>query len=443
MKKLFLIALGAALIATPALTKAQGGYEGVGLYVTKINVEKLRGNIAKSDAEIADAKKNTKSATWIKRGNMFIDVDGKAVNGLFQGAQEEELKLAVPEATTGEEIVDGTPYTVYNSGQAKIYVNGGQIIFYTPAIVVDSAALNKAYEAFDKAYTMDPKTAAKVKTGMGKIHDKAKLDGEIFFSLNDMRVAAKNFRLAYKASAHPTLNAPDTVSLFNAGYADILLGDYATALEDMTTTLAMGYESDGNTRYFKAMAEYQTGKVEESLATMQKGMELFPANENLINFAMAYYTDQGKDPSELVPSVLSAIEKNPKNPKLYDGLARVYDKLGRHDEAIETIKKAIELSPSDWIPCYLEGIYIINKANAMSKEAANNSMSLSASQNKAAKAAIDEVYKTAVAALERAHNIAPKRTEVVAKLKELTYVLREDPEMGAKYEKYDALFKQM
>jgi tetratricopeptide (TPR) repeat protein len=445
MKNLFLIAaLGAALVASPAMVKAQG-YSGIGVYVSKINVEKIKSNIAKSDAEIADAKKNTKSATWIKRGNVFVDADSKAVNGLYPGIDVQDLALAIPDAIVTDEAVSGVPFQIYDSGQAKIYVNmNGLVEFFVPTVVIDADALDKAYDAFDRAYTMDPKAAGKVKNGMIEIQTKAKQDGDIAYNyLEDMDLAAKSFRRAFRASMHPSYHTPDTLSLYIAGTAATRAGNYAAAIEDLNRLLELKYYSEGEIFYLKAVAQYQLGQKEESLATMQQGMDLFPANENIIKLILAYYADEGKDPSELVSVVLAAIENNPSNAKLYDGLARAYDALGRHDEAIETIKKAVALSPGDWVPQYLEGIYTYNKAVVMSKEAADRSLRLSHSENLAAKAAIDEVYKAAIDALEKAYAIDPTRAQIVGKLKEFTFLLRDDPAMQAKYDKYDEMFKNM
>ena len=56
MKKTFLTAFAALLMAIPAV-QAQ-----------KVNKSGLLSKIEKSDADIADAKKNAKASTWINRG---------------------------------------------------------------------------------------------------------------------------------------------------------------------------------------------------------------------------------------------------------------------------------------------------------------------------------------------------------------------------------------
>ncbi len=448
MKKLILgaaVLIGAALVAGTGSAVAQS-QEAVGVYIQKVNPEKLKAAVAKSDAEIADPAKAAKSATWIKRGNTFIDIDTKPVNGLYVGIAEADLKVSIPGEYTVENVnLSGQPYTLYRGDQAHMYLNAdGVLAFYTPSIVVDSMALGKAYEAFDKAYQLDPKAAKKVKTGMQKIHENAKLDAEIFFGyIDNLKLANANFTMAYRASAHPAVAQPDTAALFNAGYAAVLMGDFATAVKDMDEVIAMGYESNGNSYYFKAVSQYQAGEKEAALATMEVGRDKFPANENLISLIMAYYSDEDKDPSELVSTVQAAIERNPENGKLYEGLARIYDVLKKYDDAIATIKKAVELSPADWYPSFLEGSYMINKGNAQTTENNARAMSLSSAENQANKDAVNAIYKAALVPLERAFELAPTNVNVVERLKNLTFVLRDDPDVASKYEKYNELSKKL
>ena len=62
MKKTILTALAALLVAVPAV-QAQ-----------KLNKAALLAKIEKSDADIANEKKASKSATWINRGKAFYEV---------------------------------------------------------------------------------------------------------------------------------------------------------------------------------------------------------------------------------------------------------------------------------------------------------------------------------------------------------------------------------
>ncbi len=124
MKKILLTMLGVALMAAPALAQVP-----LGVTAEKVDVNKLKAAIAKSDAEIADAKKAAKVATWIKRGNTLIDVDGKPVNGVYATMPEAMLKATYGDATPTVETIAGREYTVYTYDPAtntylRAYQNG-------------------------------------------------------------------------------------------------------------------------------------------------------------------------------------------------------------------------------------------------------------------------------------------------------------------------------
>lgn len=441
MKRLFLTVLGAALLAAPAL-RAQN-LEGIGITVEKVNVEKLKKAIEKSNTEIADPKKGAKASTWVKRGETFLDVNVKPVNGLFVGLDEATLKATFGEATPETVEIGGAPYSVYTYEHFKGYVRDGKLEFYVPVTVVDEMALEKSYEAFDKAYTMDPKTEKKVAVGMQSIRGRGLEIGSAAFSLQNYKDAAKSFRLAYRASAHPSVNNPDTLAIYNAGFLGTIAEDYAEALKDIDQALALGYESNGDTYYYKFHCLYQLGRKDEAVETLEYAITKYPSNDSIIAALLQVYSDDPqKDPTNLIPLVLDVIAKNPTNADLYIGLARVYDKLDQRDNSIEAVRKAAEVDPQNFLANYYIGYYLAKKGDDKDGELRNMTIT-SRTQYQKALADVNAIYADAVAPLERAYEITPEERATVELLKNLTFRLREDPEMNTKYEKYDAIYKAM
>ncbi|MDR1671075.1 MAG: tetratricopeptide repeat protein [Alistipes sp.] len=435
MKKIFFSMLAAALFAATASAQT----EGVGVSPAPVDVAKLRSAIAKSDAEIANVKKNTKAATWIKRGTTFLDVDGRPVNGIYASMPEAMLKVSFGEATPATENVNGTSYSVYTYEHFKAYVRNGVVEFFIATTVVDPSALDKAYEAFAKAYEMDAKQAKKVGDGMGNIRLKSFENGGSLYSLGDYKSAAANFRRAYKASIHPSVASPDTLAIYYAGMSASYGSDYAASLEDLDKTLALGFESDGELYRYKFIDLYNLGRKEESLETLKTGLARFPVNENLIDLIMRSYAENEGDPTSLIPMVQEAISKNPQNPSLYQGLARVYDKLGQSDNAIKAIKEAVKLAPEDFLSNYLEGWIIVKKGDSMNDEL-NRQTFTSNAQYQQALGAVMDVFRLALAPLERAYQLNSSELATVELLKNLTFRLRDDAGMAEKYEKYNNLF---
>ena len=99
MKKTFLTAFAALLVAIPAV-QAQ-----------KVNKSGLLTKIEKSDADIADAKKGAKAATWINRGKAFYEAAIEPTKNLFVNMDAAMLKLAVGEpASTESATLVNVPY---------------------------------------------------------------------------------------------------------------------------------------------------------------------------------------------------------------------------------------------------------------------------------------------------------------------------------------------
>jgi tetratricopeptide (TPR) repeat protein len=442
MKKLFLTVLGTAIFAVPTLSAQDLG--GIPLTVEKVNVEKLESAIAKSDATIADAKKSAKASTWIKRGETMLDVDTKPTNGLFNGLEESMLKLSYGDAEIENVTLGSAEYVVYNYEHFKAYVKDGQVAFYLPTTVVEQDALEKAYEAYDKAYTLDPKSAKKVDAGMTNIHNRAVEYGSAYYPLAEYKKGADNFRMAYKTSVHPAVTSlpTDTMSIFYAGFLGTIAGEYELALQDLNKAIELGYESNGDSYYYKYFCLYSTGDRDGALETLKYAIGLYPNNNDIIEGLLQLYSTGNEDPSNLIPMVLNAIEENPTNAGLHLGLANVYDKLGESDNSIASAKRAAELDPSNFFSSYYEGFYTVKKAD--NEDSKLRSMTITSSrQYDEVLAAVNAVYSQAVAPLERAYEIDPSQIATVELLKNLTFRLREDPAMNAKFEKYDALYKSM
>ena len=91
MKRVLLAALAAVLLAVPAV-QAQ-----------KLNKEAIQAKLSKSDADIADAKKSAKAATWLNRGKVYYEAASAPVKDVFVSMEEMMLKLAVGEPAAKEE----------------------------------------------------------------------------------------------------------------------------------------------------------------------------------------------------------------------------------------------------------------------------------------------------------------------------------------------------
>jgi tetratricopeptide (TPR) repeat protein len=440
MKKIILMMLGAALVASPAWAQSGGA---------RVDVDKLRAAIAKSDADIANAKNAAKSATWVKRAEAFINADAAPVGGLYASMPENMLTISMGSVTPTQETLGSTTYSVYTYPHTRVYVSNGVVDFFVPTTVVDPQALDKAYEALDKAYTMDPKTAKKVGTDMATVRLKSYENGGTQYTLGNYKAASNEFRRAFKVSTHATVPAIDTLALYYAGMSGTYAAsesqdpaEYTAALADFDKLLEMGYEADGDVYRLRFIDLYNLDRKPESLQSLETGISKYPGNEQLIDVMMRYYSENEGDPTSMIPLVEAAIAKNPNNSMLYQGLARVYDKLGQIDNSIATMQKAVQLAPEDFLSNYFEGLFVIKKAEAMNAELGKQTFTSSAAYQQA-RGGVLEVFRSAIAPLEKAHAINPQEIAAVELLKNLTFLLRDDEGMQARHDKYNEMFNTM
>ena len=120
MKKIMMTAFAALLLAMPAV-QAQ-----------KVNESAIRSKIAKSDADIADAKKNAKAATWINRGKIFMEAAAEPTKDLFIGQESMLLKLAMGDpASTGAETLNNNQFEAWVYPYVTVYLKDGKVAAWT------------------------------------------------------------------------------------------------------------------------------------------------------------------------------------------------------------------------------------------------------------------------------------------------------------------------
>ena len=160
MKKTFLTAFAALLMAIPAV-QAQ-----------KVNKSGLLSKIEKSDADIADAKKNAKASTWINRGKALYEAAVEPTKSLFVNMDAAMLKLAVGEPSATKQVtLLNVPYEAWEYPYFIAYIKDGKVVTWTQTDWVLKEAPAMAIEAYNKAYEIDPKSAAKAKDGLQQISD--------------------------------------------------------------------------------------------------------------------------------------------------------------------------------------------------------------------------------------------------------------------------------
>lgn len=415
---------------------------------TRVDVEGNKKKVAASDADILNDKKNTKPATWITRGNVYYNAVTAPTAALYKGMADAQIKMLVgnPQQTKVEEVA-GTAFDVWVYPHFDLYIVQGQNTLYSwvqKTFIVENG-LDVAFEAYNKAVELDSKQADKVLGPVNKLIDQYKQEGDVAFSLADYKTAAHAFAKAYDFSVSPLVNAPDTLTGYNAGYVAILAEEYDNALKYLKAINDLGYFGDPAGETYFLMYHAYNGKGDTTAAenALKEGVQKNPANAKLIETLILHYTTTGQDASQMIPLVESALEKEPNNFVFHFGLGMIYDKLGDFEKAATEFQKATELNPDDFSSAFNLAITYIRKAESMIEEV--NAIPFNEKARYDEKLAeLNSYYKKSLPILQRAYELNPNEASTVELMKNIYFRFRdESPEMMQNYEKYNDLLHSM
>lgn len=435
MKRLLVL----ASIATMGVSGTAFGQSGV-------NEANLMQKVSKAEAATQDPKKNTKAATWITFGDANYNATIAPISSLYRGLSEIDLIYLMGKNDQSTDTVSGIPMTKASYDYVDVYLSNGIVSFWKEKKTINPGGLEKAKDAYMKAYELDKDNAAtvkKVQQGLTNVYNWYKQIADNNFTQQNLPVAAAEFAKAYDLLQKNVITVADTTSSFNAGLIYAILKDYSNGEKYLSAALKDGLAKGGDTYYYLNLCYAGEGKNTEAKQVLMDGIKAYPMNSKLVEGLLAVYAATGEDPNEIIPLVNEAIQNDPKNPELYAGLGRVYDKLGQPDKSIEAFKQALALAPDDFATNYNIGLMLIKRGDE-ANNALNDKMFTSTESLKAEEAAVNAMYAEALAPLEKAHELQPDDITTVELLKNLYFRFRDDnAQYMEKYKHYNELLESM
>ena len=443
MKRMIWVALAAVLLAAP-VAQAQ-----------KVNKSAIVAKLEKSDADVADAKKSAKAATWLNRGKAYYEAATAPTKDVFVGMEGMMLKLTAGEPKTVEAAtLAGREYEAWAYPYFTAYLQGGKVVTWSQKKSIVANAIPTAIEAYNKAYELDAKQAAKVKEGLQQISDFCSQAGNTGIDAGRYTDAADAYMLAYKAQESPAYGNADPQLVYYAGYLYTMDGpqnpaSFVKGAEYLNQALALGYaDEEGSIYYYLFHCYYGQKETDKAFVMKAKdallaGIEKFPKNERILEGLMQLYTaEEGVgDPADLVAMIDKSLAENPENAELWFGRGRVFYALKNYDESISSFKKVVELQPEVFEGNYYLGVFYTLKGDALNKEVNERPYSSQAAYDADLKA-VNEVYMAAVPCFEKANEIKPNDPDTLEFLKSLCFRLRDEAGMMDKYNTYNALYKK-
>ncbi|GAA0772542.1 tetratricopeptide repeat protein [Roseibium denhamense] len=99
--------------------------------------------------------------------------------------------------------------------------------------------------------------------------------------------------------------------------------------------------------YFRGIARERLGKWDLAEADFRQALELEENQPQVLNYLGYSLVDQGLKLDEALEMIKTAVELRPTDGYIVDSLGWVYFRLGRYEEAVVELEKAIALRPSD------------------------------------------------------------------------------------------------
>ena len=429
MKKILFVL---ALLASMQVADAQ---------VKSANAAKAAVESAK--AAVDNVKKNTKSTTWIKYGQALMDAYNSPAGNIWQGMTDQDLQLVGEKATSEEQTtVNGQPMVkkIYSNKNLYFDQNGKLAVIEVTKPVVDGA-LDKALEAYKQAAKIDNGSKNKdIADGIKAICDKYNEEAVNAYTFGKFAEAATLFNKTFETSQVAPLSQLDTAAIYNAGLVSVMGGDYAKGKEYFEKSVKYGYYGEDGEAYAKLGEVYdKLGDKAASKAIFEEGFSKFPQSQGILIGLINYYINSGEDTGRLFKLLDDAKKNEPGNASLYYVEGNIHSKLGNEEAAIAAWDKCAEINPAYEFGYIGKGLYFYNKAADLQKAASEES-----DDAKYMKMMEDfEKYlKGCVEPIEKAFEITKDdetKASLATYLKSVCFILRNDPEYQAKYDKYAPL----
>ena len=443
MKKIILMVAAVMAIVVPTAT------------AQKVNEEAILAKLSKSDAEVADAKKAAKAAVWVNRAKSYTEALMEPTKSLSTSLDVTFLSYTMGNPTETQTDEKGRQVLTYP--WVKVYVENGRVAAWDQARDIKEGLFEVIVEAAAKALELDPKTEAKVKPILDTAINYYSQLGEVSTFIPSYEVAIDAFVKAATLQQSKLYAQVDPKYYFFAGQMAAFLGadkkqyfidgeSYLNKARELNYT-----DETGNLYYYLFHCYY--GQREDNKENLVKaknilleGIEKFPKNERILDGLMSLYTaEEGVgDPAELVEMIDKFLAETPDNADLWFGRGRVYYKLNNYDECIASFKKIDALKPNDYDTNFYIGYFYVSKAEYENR-LFNDKLDSFTSQDEymAERQRVRSIYMEAIPYLEKAHSLNTENVDCAQILKEVCFLLREEPGVMDKYQKYNAVYKKL
>lgn len=402
----------------------------------------------KAIAASQNAGKAAKAATWTALSDAYVKAYDAPTLNLLAGSSATEVGMFLKgQKATGisnRSGAEGTEYEVVSYDNKDLYYRDNILDFWVVTKPVAENALDKAIDALEKAYSLDPKAATNkaYPEKANKIHESFYSDAINVYLAGDAAKASELFDKAARVTAGTILNGFDSMSVYNSGLMASLSGNNDKAVEKFKICMDKGYYNDGNVYSNLADLYKAAGDEDTAMKTLEAGFAKYPNSQSILVGLINHYISTGTEPDKLFSLLHEAQKNDPQNASLYYVEGDAYKKLGDYDKALELFAKSSEVDPNYIYGVLNTAILYYDRAVEVQEKA-----SLEMDDAKYAKL-VDELngyLEKAIEPFEKSFAMAKDsdiKTAIADYLKNIYYRFREkSEEYKAAYEKYNNFLK--
>ena len=410
--------------------------------------EEMQKAVDKALAAAQDAKKATKSGTWMNLGKAYMTAYNNPISNIAPGLDKatfgmmnKEQPISVSNVTVG-----GEAYEKMQLSHLDVYFNGAGLLAIVdvtkPSVPGD--LLGEAGKAYVKAFELgakDKDIAPKLK----EIADAYYNDAFTAYSLGNMAKASDLFKGAYDWSTTAPNTEANIDAAYNSAFTALASKNYARAEEYYNICLSKDYTSEGN--IYAALSEVSLAKADTLTAKnyLATGLTKYPDNASILTNLINLYLQTNEDPKKIVELLDEAKKAMPDNPSLYYVEGNIYAGIKDFDAATAAYNKGLEIDPKYDMAYYglaqvalKKGEAIVEEMNALDVREWKKYDELNAQ--------LIEVYKGAIEPFEKCYEVSSNPDVKAAAadfLKRLNFQLRNvDPKFQADYEKWNGIVGQ-
>lgn len=436
MKKIF---LAIALFASVAANAQQSGVK---------SVAAAQSAVEKAVAKTENPKQAANPDTWVKLGKAYMDAYTAPMGAGWIGAPRQDLALVLgTDKPVSEEWVSiqGQDFIKAVFETRDYYYNSNEIlqmIIVTKPIVPD--ALDKALEAYQKAYSLDEKgkKTKDLKAGLQLVAQKYTDEAYNAYTLGDLEKASACFEKAALASAQEPYAQIDTNAVYNTALTAYILGDYGRAKVNYEKCLSLNYYGDEGDAFAKlADIANKEGDKEAARNYLETAFQQFPQSQGILVGLINFYMADSGQTDRLFELVDAAKQNEPNNASLYYVEGNINNELGREEAAVAAYSRCAEINPDYEFGYIGIGQLYYNKAVNIQEEATNELDD--AKYNKLVEQ-FEAALKACIEPFEKAYAISKDegiKKAVAEYLKNACYRFSSEDTYLEKYKKYNAIVK--